>query len=64
MAEHVVALAFILIAQRLIGFIDFFELFFRRFLLGLSRLEIGMVLACHLPIGLLELLVGGGSVDT
>ncbi len=28
MAEHVVALAFFLVAQRFVGFIDFFELFF------------------------------------
>ena len=64
MAEHVIAFTFVLIAQRLIGFIDFFELFFRRFLLGLPRLEVGMVLACHLSIGLLELVFGRGSLDT
>ena len=28
MAEHIVALAFFLVAQRLVGFIDFFEFFF------------------------------------
>ena len=62
-AEHVVALAFVLVAQRLVSLVDFFELFFRRFFLGLSGLEIGMVLAGHLPIGLLELVVGRGSFD-
>ena len=62
-AEHVVAFAFFLIAQGLVGFVDFFELFFRRFLLGLSRLQIGMVLAGHLPIGLFELVVGRSPFD-
>jgi hypothetical protein len=64
MAEHIVAFAFILIAQRLIGFIDFFKLFFRRLLLSFSHLKIGMVLAGHLPIGLFELVLGRASVDT
>ena len=52
-----------LVAQRLVGFVDFLEFFFRRFFLGLSRLEIGMVLAGHLPIGLLDFVVGRGSFD-
>ena len=62
-AEHVIAFALFLIAQRLVGFVDLFEFFFRYFFLRLSRLEIGMVLAGHLAIGLLELVVGGGSFD-
>ena len=63
MAEHVVALAFVLVAQLLVSLVDFFELFFRRFFLGLAGLEIGMVLAGHLPIGPLQLVIGRGSFD-
>ena len=63
MAEHVITLAFFLIAQRLVCLVDFFELLFRSFLLCFSRLEIRVMLPGHLAIGLLEFVFGGGSFD-
>ena len=63
MAEHVVAFAFVLIAQDLIGFIDFFELFFRVFFCSSPALQVGMMLAGQLPKGFFELVVGRVAFD-
>jgi len=57
MAEHVIAFAFVLIAEMLVGFVDFFEFFFGSLLLMVARLKVGMVLAGQFAIGLLEVFV-------
>ena len=53
MSEHVVALAPFLVAQRFVGFVDFFKFGFGVFLLGVAGVQVRVVLAGHLAIGLL-----------
>ena len=63
MAEHVVAFPFFLIAEMLIGFVDFFELFFGLLLLLFAGVEIGMMLAGKLAVGFLQIVVGRLPID-
>jgi len=57
-AEAVVLLAFLGVAEDLIGLVDLFEFFFRGFLFRRRRLQIGVILARQLPIGVLDRLLG------
>lgn len=63
MPEHVVTLPFVLVAQGFVGFVDFFELFFGGFFLVIAGVQVGVVLAGHLSIGLLEFVIGDGFLD-
>ena len=63
MSEHVVAPALFLIAQVLVGLVDLLEFLFGLFLFTLAGLQVRVVLAGHLAIGLLEVVVGDVPVD-
>lgn len=62
-AEYVVALPLLLIAQDFVRFVDFLEFFLGGFLLMVASLKIWMVLTGKLSVGFLQLVVGGGTFD-
>ena len=57
MSEHIVPFAFVLVTQDLVGFIDFFELFFRSLLLFRGGLQVRMKLAGKLAKSFFQLVV-------
>lgn len=63
-AELVVLLPLLRIAQNVIGFIDLFEFLLGCLLLGVGRLQVGMVLSGKLPISVLNVLLGGSPRDS
>ena len=64
MTEHVIPFSLVLIAQRFVGFVDFFELFFSGLFLVVASLEIRMVLTRQFTVGLLQIIVRGVAIDT
>jgi hypothetical protein len=64
MAEHVIPLAFLRVAQYFVGFVDFFELIFSGLLFVVPGLQVGVVLARHTPIGFFEFFLRRSLLDS
>ena len=60
---HVVAFPLFLIAEMLVGFVDFFELLFGVLLLVLTGVKIRMILAGQFSVGFFQILVGRRPFD-